>query len=420
VSRRWKAVRRWTARVLALAVVAGAGFAVYRARTTGAAPSYPNTPVRQGEFMVLIRCRGALKANRSVGIYTPAVPNLRIAWITPSVGAQVKEGEPILRFDSSTAQQQLLQKEAQLKQAQATLDQAVAQAKITAQQDETTLADTKFNVDRANVAVQQNELQRGRVAADESREDLAVAEQRLKVQDANVALHKASDSSRMASLTRQRDQAQTDVDLTRSRIAQMELKAPGNGLLALRINCATATVSTSECKPYKVGDNVSSGMILGEIPDLNSLAMDVKVEEADRDRVLAGQEALVRVDAVPELTFPVKVTQVSAMAEMRMEYPYTRSFRAVSDLPHADSRLRPDMNGGMDIIVKRIPNAIGLPSKALFTRNGKPIVYLAEHGAYRPVEVEVLARNPDEVAISGIRAGAKVALVDVAKQEPKK
>ena len=78
------------------------------------------------------------------------------------------------------------------------------------------------------------------------------------------------------------------------------------------------------------------------------------------------------------------------------------------------------MNGGMDIVVSRIPNAISIPSKALFTRAGKPIVYLSEQGRYRAVEVEVLARNPDEVAISGISPNSTVALVDVTKQERKK
>ena len=63
-----------------------------------------------------------------------------------------------------------------------------------------------------------------------------------------------------------------------------------------------------------------------------------------------------------------------------MEYPYTRSFRAYASILRPDQRLRPDMNGGMDIIVSRIPNAISIPSKALFTRAGKPIVYLAEQG----------------------------------------
>jgi hypothetical protein len=35
------------------------------------------------------------------------------------------------------------------------------------------------------------------------------------------------------------------------------------------------------------------------------------------------------------------------------------------------------------------------------------------------VEIEVLARNPDEVAVKGIRAGAMVALVEAKKDEKK-
>ena len=78
------------------------------------------------------------------------------------------------------------------------------------------------------------------------------------------------------------------------------------------------------------------------------------------------------------------------------------------------------MNGGMDIIINRIPDAISIPSKALFTHNGKPRVYLSAKGSYRPVEVKVQARNPDEVAVTGIADGAMVTLVDVEKKDQKK
>ena len=47
------------------------------------------------------------------------------------------------------------------------------------------------------------------------------------------------------------------------------------------------------------------------------------------------------------------------------------------------------MNGGMDIIINRIPKAISIPAKALFTHAGKPIVYVAEHGRYNAVSVDV-------------------------------
>jgi hypothetical protein len=234
-----------------------------------------------------------------------------------------------------------------------------------------------------------------------------------------VALHQASSASRIASLTRQRDQVQTDVDITTSRIAQMELKAPIDGLLLFNMNYS-GVFTTADAKPYKVGDTVGSNMNLGEIPDLGSLEMNVKLEEADRGRVAVGQDAMVRVDALPESSVPAKVSQVTALAEMSMEYPYTRSFRASAKLLRPDPRLRPDMNGGLDVIVSRIPDAVSIPAKALFTRAGKPVVYVGEKGRYRAVEVGIQARNPDEVAVTGVPAGSAVALVDVAAEERKK
>jgi HlyD family secretion protein len=414
----WRKVGRWATRLcLLLLLMTGAGFGVYRFRSGQAGPVLPTAPVRKGEFLVLVRCRGALRAAKSVGIYTPVVPNLRIGWLALA-GEEVKEGEVIVKFDSSTAQQQVMQKEAQLRQAEATLDQAVGQGKITAQQDQTELGEAKFTVERARVQASLATIE-SRIKGAQSHVDLGIAEQKLKAQEATVALHEASTKSRIASLTRQRDQVKADVDITKARIAQMELKAPSTGLLTFNLNYSGA-MSSSEARPFKVGDNAGSGMVLGQIPDLNTLEMDVKLEEGDRGRVSVRQDVVVRVDAFPELTIPARISQVSALAELSMEYPYNRSFRAVAAISKPDKRLRPDMNGGMDIIISRIPNALSVPAKALFRRLGKPIVYLAENGRYRAVDVQMLARNPDEIAISGVPEGSTVALVDAGKEESKK
>lgn len=414
MSARSRRIRFWATLLLVLLAVGGASAGVYRLRQVQSAVILPVAPARQGDFLVIIRCRGELKAGRSVQIYTPMVPNLRIAWLSPP-GERVEKDTTIVKFDSSSAQQQLQQKDAQLKQAAATLDQAVAQAKITAEQDQSDLADAKFTVERAQLEVSKQEIV-SRIAGQESKVDLGVAEQKLKVQEATVALHAASDRSKMASLTRLRDQAAADVDLTKSRIAQMEIKAPLPGYLVFASNYSQGWMNA---KPFKVGDNVFAGMGLAEMPDLETLQMDAKVEETDRGRMAVGHEVRVRVDSLPELTMPAKIGQISLLAETTNDWPPTRNFRAYAPIPHPDPRLRPGMNGGMDIIVNRLPNAISIPAKALFTRAGKPIVYLANNGHYRAVEVQVLARNPDELAISGVPAGSMVSLVDAEKKDQK-
>ena len=411
----WRQLRLWTGLVGLLAIIGAASAGVYRLeKIQRSAATLRVAPARRAEFLVMIRCRGELKAGRSAELYAPVVPNLRIAWLAPP-GEAVRRGDPVIKFDSSSAQQQLVQKEAALRQALATLAQAVAQERETAQQDQSDLADAKARVEVARLEASKAEIV-SRIQGEESRIDLGVAEQSLKVEEATVGLHATASKSRIASLTRQVQTAQADVDITKRRLAQMVIPAPLVGFVVIEPNFN----QWPNTRPFREGDNVFSGMNLAEMPDLSTLMMDAKVEEIDRGRVAAGDSVRIHIDALPELDMPAKLDQISPMAELGIEMPPTRSFRAYATLPHPDLRLRPGMNGGMDIVINRIPNAISIPSKALFTRAGKPLVYLASRGGYKPVEVQVQARNPDEVAVTGVAAGALVALADPAKVEPVK
>ena len=396
--------------LILLAVGGGAAWNAYNGKNTKR--ELPVATARSGEFVVVIRCRGDVKASRSVPIYAPIVPNLTIAWMAPE-GEEVKEGSPIVRFDSSSAQQQLTQKEAALKQAQAQLDQAVAQSRITADHDRGDLQDAKYAVEKAQLQTAGSEFV-GRIQAKQAEIDLGVAQQKERVQEANIALNAATDKSRLASLTRQVQMAQADVDLTKGRITQMEIRAPLTGFVVFVSNYNQGPVSASR---FKVGDNVYSGMNLAEMPDMASLVMDAKVEEIDRGRIAPGNAVRVRIDALPELTIDTSLATISPLTELGGEWPPTRSFRAYATLKNRDARVRPGMNGTVDIIVKRLPQAISIPAKAVFTHAGRPVVYVASGGRYTATEVQVLAKNPDEIAVSGIPAGAVVTLADPEKAD---
>jgi hypothetical protein len=414
---RRRRLRTWVVVLLVVLAAGAAAAGVYRLRRVQPGEEVPSTPVKQGEFLVIVRCRGELDAHRSAPFYTPMVPNLRIAWMAPG-GEAIKQSEPIIRFDSSQAQQQLAQKEAALQSAQASLDQWVAQDRITVEQDKSDLSDAQYAVETAKLDVTIKTL-KSPIDGQEAEIAEKVSEQKLKAEEAKVDLDRAADQSKMASLTRLRDQAKADVDLAKSRIAQMEIKAPGSGLLTFQLNYQGSI--GSDAKPYKVGDSVYSGMGLGEIPDINTLELEGKIEEIDRGRIAVGQDVLVKLDALPELSLPAKLSQISPLAEVSLnEFPPTRSFQASAQILHPDSRLRPSMNGGMDIVVNKIPHAISIPARALFTKSGQPVVYVRRGGSYHAAEVKVEARNPDEVAISGVSAGAVVALKDIEKETPKK
>jgi hypothetical protein len=66
----------------------------------------------------------------------------------------------------------------------------------------------------------------------------------------------------------------------------------------------------------------------------------------------------------------------------------------------------------MDVVLRRLPQALSVPSKAIFTQNGKPVVYVQRRGGFEAVQVEVEARNPDEAAVKGVPEGTPVAIVE--------
>ncbi len=397
--------------IRAIAIIGLAGvcvFGIQRFRGTRAAATVPTAPARKGDFSVMIRARGELKARRSAQISAPVnVPELRILWLAPQ-GSPVAAGDPVVRFDPSSAKQQLDEKQAALTQAQASLDQAVAQARIAAEQDKLETAEADYQVERAKLEVSKAEIV-SRLQGEESKVDLGLAEQKHAVKRANVRFNEVSNTARIASLTRARDKAKDEVELTRYRLGQMELKAPLTGVINFLPNYSQGWMNA---KPFKAGDQAWPGGALAEIPDLNTLEMEGKIEEIDRGRVGLKQEVLVRIDSLPESTFPATLESLSPMTVMGWEWPPTRTFRGFAKLQKPDTRLRPSMNGRMDVVVDKVPRAITVPSKAVFTRGGKPVVYIAAKGGYQAAEVEVIARNPDEVAIRGIGEGVSVTLVE--------
>jgi multidrug efflux pump subunit AcrA (membrane-fusion protein) len=367
---------------------------------------------KKGEFLVITRCRGELRARRSAQITAPVnVPELRIVWQAPPSGP-VKADEVVIRFDPSSANQQLQEKVAALKQAQATLDQAVAEAQITAEQDQRDLSAARYHVERARLEASKQDIVSA-LQAEEAKIDLATAEKKLRVQEATVTLHQASAKAKQASLARVREQAQTEVNITNRRIARMEIKSPLTGVIVYMPNYSQGWMNA---KPFKVGDPVWPGAAIAEIPDLATLEMEGKIEEIDRGRIARGNRVRVRIDALPELSFDATLDQISPLTQMTWEFPPSSSFRGYAQIQKPDPLLRPGMNGTMDIVLNRLPNAISIPAKALFTHAGKPVVYVPVPNGYQSREVKVLARNPDEIAIEGVSHGTQVTLTE---PEPK-
>lgn len=410
--RRLPSPRMWL-RTGMLLLLAGSAFAFFKFRHTRTVADLPTAAARQGDFLVMVRCRGELSAYRSVQLSAPLdVPDLQIVWLAPA-GSDVKAGETVIRFDPSRSQQDLKEKNAALKQAQASLDQSVAQARITAEQDKLDFAKAHYEMEKARLEASKQTIVSA-IQGQESEIDLGLAEEKVRVQESANGLHAKADEAKIASQKRLRDEAQLELNLIQHRLALMELKSPLNGVISYLPN---TTQGWMNAQPFKVGDHVYPGGVIAEVPDLSTLQMESKVDEVDRGRIAANDSVLVHVDAFPEKALTAKLTSISPLTEQSFnEWPPTRSFKAYAAIDKPDKRMRPGMNAAADIIEAKLPHAISIPAKALFTLHGKPAVYVKNQGRYVPVEVRIRARNADEIAVDGIAPGTVVTLAEPAQE----
>jgi hypothetical protein len=391
-----------------VAIAVWVGTVQFRASERAALPI---SPVRSGEFVAVIRARGQIQADRSIPVYAPLVQDLRIAWMAPA-SERIEEGASLLRFDSSTAERDLIQRRAAAEKARASLDKEISEAKSAAEHDQHDLNDARLAVELAQLDTADSDFV-ARLDAERHRIDLGVARQKLKQLEAEVAEREASRESKQASLRRQLEAAEMWVRLVEGQIERMDIHAPISGfaIYSANRNSLAAQVSGAT-QPYRVGDQVPAGMNLATIPDLSSLLIDASVEEIDRGRMRVGDEVIVRIDALPEVSIPARLTTISPLAEISLD-SRGREFHVYAALgSRGDERIRPGMNGTLDVVIKRIPAATIVPAKALFTRRGKPTIYAVSPDGFKPIEVEVLARNPDEVAVKGVSARTQVATVD--------
>ena len=120
----------------------------------GSAPDLPTAEVKKGEFVDALEIRGDIRPLKSVVLAAPMqAGELQIVKLAKN-GTLVKAGDVVVEFDGSTLRRTMQEKQSELKQAEAEIEQATAQARITKEQNATELMRAHYNIERAKLDVQ--------------------------------------------------------------------------------------------------------------------------------------------------------------------------------------------------------------------------------------------------------------------------
>jgi hypothetical protein len=149
------------------------------------------------------------------------------------------------------------------------------------------------------------------------------------------------------------------------------------------------------------------------LPDVSSMLVEIKVNEAQIDKVAVGQAAAVRIDAFPDRNLGGKVVRVSTLPDPTKN-PEVKVYR-VGVLIDADNRnglLRPGMNGTVEIDVGRLDGVLPVPLAAVKRRGDTYWVFRADHSGPVATRVRLGSNNLTHVQVlDGLQTGDEVWLV---------
>lgn len=367
--------RRWIVfAILALAVIAGAGWYLARPRVQ-AVQTTPIVTAFPSQQFVVLNATGYVVAQRKAAISSKATG--RLEWLGVAEGSRVKAGDLIARIDNRDVIAQSQSADAATHAAEALVRQA--------------------EVERQNAQVEYRRSDELVGKGFISRSALDTAKARLDRAQAAVASAQANVNAARANARN----AQVAVDYT-------EIRAPFDGVIL--------------SKSANVGDLVtpfsnatdSKGAVVS-MADMSTLEVEADVSESSLGKISVGQPAEMVLDALPDMRFRGRISRIVPTVDRAKATVMTKvKFDAI------DPRVLPEMSAKVSFLSQEVTAEqqkplVAVNPDAIVQRDGRNVVFVVRDGHAVAVPVTPGAKLGDATAVTGdVKAGEKA----VAKPAP--
>lgn len=284
--------------------------------------------------------------------------------------------------------------------------QVLARLESTAQRAQVAEAEAQLTQARATVGQVDSELEQAR--RDYTRQQELVARQLVSPQAAESA--RTQVESLVAQMAAQQggvQLAQAQVRSARVQLDYTTVRAPFAGVVIAKAAQVGEIVS-----PLSAGGGFTRTGI-GTIVDMDSLEIEVDVNEAYINRVQPGGPAEAVLDAYPEWTIPAHVIAIIPTADRGKA---TVKVRVA--LEQKDPRVLPDMGVRVTFLAQDAQETTAstpiaaagvlVPASAIVQRDGKSVVFLIEGDHVQMRAVTPGQRLGDLTLVDGVPAGARL------------
>jgi len=341
------------------------------------------TKVIEVETSLARKSGGSTAADRSVLHGSGYVTARREATVSAKVtgkvlevlfeeGLKVKEGQVLARLDDSNIKTALAIAQAQLESTRLMVDETRAQLKQADEEFKRAAELTKLKIDS------QSDL-------DKAESDALALRARLARQQLDITT------------------ADRTVAQWRQQIEDMVIRSPFDGV-----------VTTKDAQPGEMISPVSAGggftrTGICTVVDMNSLEIELDVNESYIGRVQPSQPAEATLDAYPDWSIPCKVIAIIPTADRQKSTVKVRV-----GFVQLDPRILPDMSVKVSFLETTnasaaTVNAVLVPKTAVQNQNGSDVVFLLHNGHAERCAVSVSdTQGDDSVLRAGVTVGEKV------------
>ena len=365
----------WVAAALLVALVAvgGAGWYFFagRAQAFEVETATATAPSAGSADTSVLQATGYVTARRSATVSAQITGTLTEVLIEE--GDRVEKGQVLARLDSTQQQAYLAQAQAGARAAQAQLAQFQAQ-----------LAQNQRDLKR------QQDIVARKLASQQS---LELAQTQVDTQAAAVAAQR-----------KQVDVAQANVQAAQVQLDYCTVRAPFSGMITAKAAQVGEIVS-----PLSAGGGFTRTGV-GTIVDMDSLEIEVDVNESYIARVVSKQPAQAVLDAYPDWKIPAHVIAIIPTADRGKATVKVRI-----GIDAKDPRILPDMGARVSFFEDAPkaadapkPKGVLVPASAIVKRDGKDIVFAIDADRARAKPVTPGQTYNDLRLAEGIGAGTRV------------
>ncbi|MBV5349519.1 efflux RND transporter periplasmic adaptor subunit, partial [bacterium] len=168
-------------------------------------------------------------------------------------------------------------------------------------------------------------------------------------------------------------------------LASTTLKAPEDGIVMFAKDWTGKTYG----KDSEI--NIWNPLI-ATLPDMSVALSETYIREIDISKVQLNDSVRITIDALPDKVFWGKVIKIATIGEDHKDFDM-KAFKVIVRFEKSDKDMKPGMTANNDIIIASYQDKLLIPLKAVFSKNGKQIVYLKRGGSITEQEIQLVAEN---------------------------